>query len=47
MAKVSKNEEAGSNGSQEEMVPMGRIAVRHEVDWEASDKDGHAIATAV
>lgn len=42
----AKGGDTGSEGSQEEMVPMGKIAVRHEVDWEASDKDSHVTGTA-
>jgi len=38
-AMTSKTDEAGSEGSQEEMVPMGRIAVRRDVDWQAKDRD--------
>ena len=45
-AKTSKSGDTGSDCSQEEMVPMGRIAVRHDVDWEASDKDGSMTRTA-
>ena len=45
-AKTNRNGESGSDCSQEEMVPMGRIAVRHDVDWEASDKDGNMTRTA-
>ena len=33
----SKNDDRGSEGSQEEIIPMGQIAVRHEVDWETKD----------
>ena len=33
----SKNDDRSSEGSQEEMVPMGQITVRHEVDWETKD----------
>lgn len=42
----SKNEETGSDCSQEDIVPMGRIAVRHELGWEASDHDSHVGRTA-
>ena len=38
----SKRDEQGSQGSQEEMVPIGRIAVKHDVDWDA--KDGASVA---
>ena len=33
----SKHDDQGSQGSQEEMVPIGRIGVRHDVDWDAKD----------
>ena len=33
-AMPSRHEDGGSEGSQEEMVPMGNIAVRRELDWE-------------
>ena len=36
-AMPSRNEDGGSEGSQEEMVPMGNIAVRRELDWETKD----------
>lgn len=38
-----KGDGAASDGSQEEMVPMGKIAVRHDVNWDASDKEPHSI----
>ena len=44
-AKTTRNGDSGSDCSQEEMVPMGRIAVRHDLDWEASDKDGNMMRT--
>ena len=36
-AKGGRHEDQGSEGSQEEMVPIGRIAVRHDVDWDTKD----------
>ena len=41
-SKAVGNEE-GSTGSAEDMVPMGRIQVRHDVDWherERSEEEG-------
>ena len=38
-AMASKDEDTVSDGSQEEMVPMGQIAVRHELDWDARDNE--------
>ena len=35
---ASDPEGTGGDSSQEEMVPMGRIAVRHDLEWEAKDK---------
>ena len=34
---ASKNDEERSDGSQEDMVPMGQIAVRHDMTWEERD----------
>ena len=36
-ASASRAEEDRSDGSQEDMVPMGKIAVRHDVRWEEGD----------
>lgn len=36
---VSGKRADSDEGSQEEMVPMGRIAVRHEVDWVAAERE--------
>ena len=36
-AMVSKNDDGGSDGSQEEMVPVGRIGVKQDVDWDTKD----------
>lgn len=36
---ASKNDETGSDCSREEMVPMGRIAVRHDFGLDTGDKD--------
>lgn len=33
----AKHDDGGSEGSQEEMVPVGKIGVRQEVDWETKD----------
>ena len=33
----SKHDDRGSEGSQEEMVPVGQIGVRYEVDWDTKD----------
>ena len=41
----NKREGTGGDSSQEEMVPMGRIAVRHDLDWEA--KDNREVAQAL
>ena len=41
---ASKQESIGGGSSQEEMVPMGQIAVRHDLNWEAKDR---GIAQAV
>lgn len=38
----AKHDDGGSEGSQEEMVPVGQIGVRQEVDWETKD-DASAI----
>ena len=35
---ASKQEGGGGDSRQEEMVPMGRIAVRHDLNWEAKDR---------
>ena len=38
---VGKHDDADyDDGSSEEMVPMGQIAVRHDVDWDTKDVDG-------
>ena len=37
---LAKHDDGGSEGSQEEMVPVGKIAVRQEVDWETKDDVG-------
>lgn len=39
-AVLAKHDDVGSEGSQEEMVPVGKIAVRQEVDWETKDDAG-------
>lgn len=36
-AVLAKHDDGGSEGSQEEMVPVGKIGVRQEVDWETKD----------
>ncbi|CAF9915440.1 MAG: hypothetical protein HETSPECPRED_002489 [Heterodermia speciosa] len=41
---ASKQESIGGGSSQEEMVPMGQIAVRHDLNWEAKER---GIAQAV
>lgn len=38
----AKHDDGGSEGSQEEMVPVGMIGVRQEVDWETKE-DASAI----
>ena len=38
-----RNEDGSSEGSQEEMVPMGNISVRRELDWETKDDDSSAV----
>ena len=43
-AKGGRHGDGGSEGSQEEMVPMGLIAVKHDVDWDT--KDGGSTATS-
>ena len=43
---TTKTGDTGSDCSQEEMVPMGRIAVRHDVDLEASNAKNN-VARAV
>ena len=42
----SKHDDQGSQGSQEEMVPIGRIAVKHDVDWNTKDVGSVAISPA-
>ena len=37
MASKNDDRDRGMEGSQEEMVPMGKIAVRQELDWETKD----------
>jgi len=39
---ATKNDEASSDCSREEMVPMGKIAVRHELEWEARGREDSA-----
>ncbi|KAL8824322.1 MAG: hypothetical protein Q9191_005130 [Dirinaria sp. TL-2023a] len=34
---ASRNDETISDGSQEDMVPMGQIAVKHDVTWQEGD----------
>ena len=41
-ARGGGHDDQGSEGSQEEMVPIGRIAVRHDVDWDT--KAGGSVA---
>ena len=43
---ATKNEENASDCSQEEMVPMGKIAVRHDLDWEARDNESRTETAA-
>ena len=47
MASKIDNRDGGSEGSQEEMVPMGKIAVRQEVDWETKERAGAITPHAV
>ena len=44
---ASKSDGAGSDCSQEEMVPMGKIVVRQDLEWEARDKEESVASTAV
>ena len=45
-ARGGGHNDQGSEGSQEEMVPIGRIAVRHDVDWDTKDGGSAAIPPA-
>lgn len=47
MASKNDHRDGGSEGSQEEMVPMGKIAVRHELDWESRERAGAITPHAV
>ena len=42
----SKHGDQGSQGSQEEMVPIGHIAVRHDVDWDTKDGGSVVVSSA-
>ena len=43
-AKGGRSNDGGSEGSQEEMVPMGLIAVRQDVDWDTKQGGSAAIS---
>ncbi len=40
VASKKDKDDGASEDSLEEMVPMGKIAVRHELDWETKEGTG-------
>lgn len=42
----SKHDDQDSEGSQGEMVPMGRIAVKHDLDWDTKDGESAIVPPA-